>query len=35
MFLKDELMSKYFHGIAMNRGDPSVFLVRDKYLLNE
>lgn len=35
MFLKDELMCKYFHGTAMNRRDPSVFLQCDKYLLNE
>lgn len=26
LFLKDELMCRYFHGIAMNMRDPSVFL---------
>lgn len=35
MFLKDELMCRYFHGIAMNRRDPRVFLQSDKYSQNE
>lgn len=35
LFLKDELLCRYFHGIAMNRRDPHVFLQCGKYLLNE
>lgn len=35
LFLKDELLCRYFHGIAMNRRDPLVFLQCGKYLLNE
>lgn len=35
LFLKDELLCRYFHGTAMNRRDLLVFLQCGKYLLNE